>query len=325
MNRAWAIKLGSGGICIPFCEKKGIVGVGWEEVDLGVASSGDKDALRANLRATSYYKNNEAAVGRACGSLYRFCVECKIGDYILYYDPSGKKVRIAQVESEAKRRDFDLNDKTDIWIYREVSYPDAVVSGIPIVSFDGTLKGSLLGPRGTFWSISFDRVDMIAQGKRPNFKGATIEDMETTQSKLWELVKVRSSILNDSDWETLAADYFRELGAHVGNVGGSQAVQDFEAIFCKGSQLEQKWRVQVKRYQDRVATWSEIQNFIDKVDSETTNLCFVSVFGFEPEALQKADMKDGPMIKLLTLEDFYQFIVSGKYNSALAEKMGITT
>jgi predicted Mrr-cat superfamily restriction endonuclease len=325
MGRAWAIKLGSGGVCIPFCETRSIVGVGWKEVDIQIAKSGNKEELRKNVRGTSYYKDNESAVGRACGSLYRFCVECKVGDYILYYDPTRKRVRIAQVASEAKKRILDPDDETDIWIYREVTYPLAIESGIPIVSFDGTLKGSLLGPRGTFWSMPFERVDLIAQGKRPNFKGATIEDMEETQSKLWELIKVRSSILNESDWETLAADYFRELGAHIGKVGGSQAVQDFEAVFCKGSQLEQKWRVQVKRYQDRVASWSEIQNFIDKVDNENTNLCFVSVFGFSPEALQKADIKDGPVIKLLTLEDFYHFILSGKYNPSLAEKMGIST
>lgn len=323
MKRAWAIKLGSGGICIPFCEGKGIVGVGWKEIDLSIAKSGKKEALKNDLRSTSYYKNNDKAVGIACGNLYRFCYECSVGDYILYYDPSNKRVRIAQVVSEAKRRNFDLSDDTDIWLYREVIYPDAVALGIPIVAFDGSLKGSLLGPRGTFWSMDYKRVSLLALGQKPHFDGASAEDLKSTQEKLWELIMKRASFLNETDWEKLVADYFRGLGAHIGKVGGSQAVQDFEAVFCKGSQLEQKWRVQVKRYQDKKASWKEVSRFIEHVSDDNVSICFVSVYGFESKANEMADSHEIQNIKLLQMEDFFQFILSGKYDPGLAEKMGI--
>lgn len=324
MNKAWAIKLGSAGMCIPFCEKRGIVGVGWEKIDLKVATSGDITALWNHIKQAGYYQKDRS-VGVACGNLYRFCVECKIGDYILYYDPANKRVKIAQVTSEVKKRDFDLKDETDIWFYREVKFPSAVEKGIPSVSFDGTLKGSLLGPRGTFWSMPFDRVDLIAQGKKPNFSGASNEEIQSALENVWNLIKKRSSSLDWNKWEVLAADYFRELGAHVGKIGGSREVQDFEAVFCRGTKLEQRWRVQVKRYQDKQATWDEVKDFINKVDDENTKLAFVSIYGFTQEAEEKSESEEGEGITLLTMEDFNHFILSGKYSPELVDEIGIFT
>ena len=320
MSKAWAIKLGSAGSCIPFCESKGIVGVGWEKLNLEIVKSGNREKLWKHVKESGYY-DKDRSVSVATGSLYRFCIECTIGDYILYYDPANKRVRIVQVTSEVKRRDFDLKDKTDIWLYREVK----IVKDSPSVSFDGSLKGSLLGPRGTFWSMAFERVDLIVQGKKPNFSGASNEEIQSSLKTVWDLIKKRSSSLDWRKWEILAADYFRELGAHVGKVGGSKEVQDFEAVFCRGTKLEQRWRVQVKRYQDKQATWDEVKDFISKVDDENTKLAFVSVYGFTQEAEIKSESGEGEGITLLTMEDFNQFILSGKYSPELVDEIGLFT
>jgi hypothetical protein len=49
-GRAWAIKLGSGGRCVAFCEQHRIVGVGWPGVDLKVVTHGSRHALWEHIR-----------------------------------------------------------------------------------------------------------------------------------------------------------------------------------------------------------------------------------------------------------------------------------
>src|ERR1700674_380543 len=111
-NRAWAIKLGSGGRCVPFCEKHSIVGVGWENIDTDIAATADRERLFDHLRdayTSAGDKVTRVQLGQWTGALTRFCQEAVKGDIIIYYDPPQKRVQVCEVMSKVKHRDFDTD------------------------------------------------------------------------------------------------------------------------------------------------------------------------------------------------------------------------
>ena len=82
-GRAWAIKLGSAGRVVPFCERHSIVGIGWQMVDLAVVLHGSREELVEHVREKCpWYKSNRE-VGSAVGNLSRFDEDCADGDYVL--------------------------------------------------------------------------------------------------------------------------------------------------------------------------------------------------------------------------------------------------
>jgi len=320
MARAWGIKLGSGGRCVPFCEQHQIVGVGWRNIDPVVLRTATREGLteHVTLRCPNYTSARER--GNAVGQLWRFGRECAIGDYILYYDPPRKQVRICRVTSDAQARDFDLDQAaTDIWHLRRVEYP---IPPIPILDFYGVLKGRLLGPRSSFWEIRpFAVVDRLAKGAAPNMIAASDPELAAAYQRVRELVVKRAEALNDKDWEWLVADYFKAQGAHVDErrVGGTGAVIDVEARFSRGELGEEVWRVQVKRYQDRQIDWPAIETDFEHA-GEDAQFCFVSVYGFTAEARARAEAED---IRLMEAGDFTRFLLSGKVRDRLRQKLAL--
>jgi len=315
-NRAWVIKLGSGGRCVPFCEKHGIVGLGWKEIPINELQTISKEELLAKVtEAYPNYQTNRKR-GSATGQIYRFARECRVGDYILYYDPPAKLVVICRVTSELMGRDFDFTDQADIWLVRKVEQ----LITVPILDFYGGLKGRILGPRMSFWELRpFDVVDQIANGNSPGLVGASDPELEAAYSKLRDLVLHRAEALNPQDWEWLVVDYFKAQGAHIDErtVGGNQPIIDLEAHFDHGELGEEVWRVQVKRYQDGQIGWSDIEDGLTKVGEEA-RFCFVSAYGFAEEARAKAEEED---VRLLEARDFTQFLISGKIRESLQRKL----
>jgi hypothetical protein len=229
-NKVWGIKLGSGGSCVDFCERHHIVGVGWKMVDPSLVATGSKDTLWSHVKERCGFYTTDREVGRAVGQLFRFGRECDVGDYILYYVPRSKSVRICRIKSGPRFRDFELDDQIDIWHHREV---EQTVNPIPVLDLHGSLKGGLLGPRMSFWDMGpvFETVDRIARGQSPHAAGDPVVD--EAYQRLRTLVLSRCDILNDQDWECLVVDYLKAQGAFVdeSRVGGNQAVIDVEARF----------------------------------------------------------------------------------------------
>lgn len=311
--RVWAIKLGSGGRCVPFCEKRGIVGVGWQKVDPSVLRARDQGALRQHLR--SVYAYDARALGSASGQLWRFAHECKIGDYIFYYDPPRRRVQVTRVTSDLQRRDFDDAEDVDIWLYRKV---ELGVTPFKVVDFYGGLKGRILGPRMSFWELR-GAAEVAAQ----LFSVGAVqrgEDAELTAAyeALSRLVLRRMEGLDASDWEWLVTDYFIAQGAHVDErrVGGSQATIDLEARFDHGELGEEVWRVQVKRLSVAVDERA-VKNFVEHA-GECDRRVFVSARGFTDVARQRAEEDD---VTLLEAQDFTRFLLSGKLRARLREKL----
>ncbi|MBX7074053.1 MAG: restriction endonuclease [Pirellulales bacterium] len=320
-QRVWGIKLGSGGVCVEFCEQRSIVGIGWQDVDPAILTTATRDDLWSHVKSACTFYTQDREVGAATGQLYRFGRECTPGDYVLYYNPLRKCVRVCRVVSESLYRDFDLEDETDIWHYRRVEYPSPE---IPILDFYGSLKGSLLGPRMSFWDMGevYDKVDLLAHGQSPNLVSVPDKEMQEAYHRLKALVIGRSEALTDKDWEWLVVDYLKAQGAVVDErrVGKNQPIIDVEARFDHGELDDEVWRVQVKRYQDRPVDWPEIEYDFQRVGSG--RFCFVSVFGFTDEARQKS-LDAG--IRLLEAGDFVRFLMGGKVRPELQEKLRLPT
>jgi predicted Mrr-cat superfamily restriction endonuclease len=322
-ERAWAIKLGSGGRCVPFCEEHAIVGVGWKNVDPVVVIGGTREEIYENLAARREYKDNESSFGQWTGSLCRFGQTCTEGDYVLYYDPGQKRVQICRVLSALRYRDFDLEAKdttgneVDIGHYRTIEF---ATQPIPILDLYGAIKGKLLGPRGTFWELrdEFSTIDQLAKGLLPHVLIASDPEIRETLTRLRSLVVSRAEALNERDWEFLVADYFKAQGAQVDEsaIGGSRGTIDVEAIFTHGEIPASVWRVQVKRLQNREVDWASIESDCQYVGE--AQFCYVSVFGFTGEARLLAEEKG---VLLLQAEDFTSFLLSGKVRESVARKL----
>lgn len=322
-QRAWAIKLGSGGRCVPFCEKHKLVGIGWKNVAPKVVVSGTREEIYRDLEARPEYQDDQGSLGQWTGSLWRFGQACAKGDYVLYYDPGKKRVQICRVLSPPKYRNFDLqaNDtlgnEVDIWHYRKIEF---ATDPIPILDLYGALKGKLLGPRGTFWELrdEFKTIDQLTKGLLPHVLIASDPEIREAFTKLRTLVVRRAEALNERDWEYLVADYFKAQGAQVDEsaVGGSRGTIDVEAVFTHGEIPESVWRVQVKRLQNRQIDWNAIATDFEYVGE--AQFCYVSVFGFTDEARQIAEEKG---VLLLQAEDFTSFLLSGKMRESVAKKL----
>ena len=325
-NRAWAIKLGSGGRCVPFCERHGIAGVGWQAIDKRIAATGDRDALFAHLR-DAYEKAGEKVsrvqLGQWTGALTRFCHDVELGDIFIYYDPPQKRVQVCEVTSNADYRDFEMNahdtfgEPVDIWHYRKIRY---LCTPIPIVDFFAPLKGKLLGPRGTIWHAhgAHHTLTELSNGTLAHDLLASGPELREAFERLRDLIVRRTQNLDDKGWEWLVADYFRAQHAHVDErVGGTRAVIDIEASFDHGELGETIWHVQVKRYQDAPTERADLENLLS-FGGDDAKLCFVSVFGFTEKARTFADENN---IRLLEASDFVRFLLGDKVRPELMMKL----
>ncbi len=320
-QRTWAIKLGSAGVCVPFCEKHKIIGIGWKDVDPEkIKDKKYEDAWKYISGIPDLCNGDKRRIGSDTGNLNRFINECKVGDYVLYYDPPNKHVRICKVVSEALYRDFDNNNQNiDIWHYRKVEYPSKPIS---IIDFDGRLKGGVIGPQLSFWQLE-GRTEAVEE----NIIGKVNQtDPEISQAfyNLRELLTKKSYILTDVDWEIVVANYFQAQGAQIrGKIGGNQPLIDVEARFSRGELGEEIWRGQVKYYRNNKVDWSEIEDYYTRVPGgNDVRFFYVSVTGFTETARSNA-YEHG--IQLFEAEDFARFFLSGKLDERLRRKLGLIT
>lgn len=321
MTRAWAIKLGSGGRCVPFCEERQIVGVGWRQVDGDVLRASTRSELAKHVSQVCDFCKTKREVGSATGQLHRFASECQIGDFVLYYVPKKKQVVVCQIAGELlSRAQTDGSEDVDIWHYRRVEYP---IPPIPLLDLYGPLKGQLLGPRMSFWEVRpAEVVGQLAAGQVPSLVAAADPEIRTALEALRDLILKRLDALQDRDWENFVVDYFREQGAFVDDrgVGGTTPVIDLEARFEHGDLGSEVWRVQVKRYKGEVG-WNQIaEGRAAATAAGDARFCFVSANGFSDDAREKAE-EDDNATRLMEAEDFVWFALTGRLREELRAKL----
>jgi predicted Mrr-cat superfamily restriction endonuclease len=294
--------------------------MGWKEINPGIAAHPSREELWEQMRQ-KYPDGSLRTISNWTGQLYRFWQECSKDDYVLYYDPPRKSVQICRVVSGHFYRDFEMeaNHNINIWHCHSVVYP---VEPIPILDLYGPLKGRLLGPRLGFWELSdcFETVDALAQGRRPQLAAAPDPEIVAAYTRLRDLVTRRLEALNDIDWEWLVVDYVKAQGAHVNEaeIGGSRPIIDVEAKFDHGEFGDEVWRIQVKRYQDQKVDWPQIESDLELVGD--SRFCYVSVFGFTPQARTKADAAE---VLLLEGGDFALFALGGKVRDSIRSKLSL--
>ena len=321
MSRAWAIKLGSGGRCVPFCEERKIVGVGWPQVDGDVLRTSTRSELAKHVDEVCEFYKTRREVGGATGQLHRFARECQIGDFVLYYVPKQKHVVVCRItgELECRGRTEGPQD-VDIWHYRRVEYP---VPPIPLLDLYGPLKGQLLGPRMSFWEVRpAEVVSQLAAGQIPSLVAAADPELRNALEGLRSLVLKRLEALQDRDWENFVVDYFREQGAFVDDrgVGGSTPVIDLEARFDHGDLGSEVWRVQVKRYKGEIG-WNQIaEGRAAATAAGDVKFCFVSANGFSDDAREKAE-EDDNATRLMEAGDFVWFALTGRIREEIRAKL----
>jgi len=318
MSRAWAIKLGSGGRCVPFCEERKIVGVGWGQVDGEVLRTATRSELAKHVGQVCDFYKTKREVGAGTGQLHRFARECQIGDFALYYVPKKKQVVVCRIAGDLETRArSDGPQDVDIWHYRRVEYP---IPPIPLLDLYGPLKGQLLGPRMSFWEVRpAEVVSQLAAGQIPSLVAAADPELRKALEDLRGLVLKRLEALQDRDWENFVVDYFREQGAVVDErgVGGSTPVIDLEARFDHGDLGSEVWRVQVKRYKGEIG-WDQIAE--GRAAAGDARFCFVSANGFTEEAREKAE-DDETATRLMEAEDFVWFALTGRIREELRARL----
>jgi predicted Mrr-cat superfamily restriction endonuclease len=304
---------------VEFCERHGIVGIGWSGVNPKIAASATRSAL--NQHVSEAYPDYKTAKqrGAATGQIYRFAQECHVGDFFLYYVPYRKQVVIARAVAGPIYRDFDLDDPNDIYhCWRvEIACPP-----ISILDLYAPLRGKLLGPKMSFWEVGhFEEISRIIAGDSPSLVAAPDAELAKAYSTLRELLLQRAEALDHSDWEWLVVDYFKAQGAHVDErrVGKSIPIIDVEAVFDHGELGQEKWRIQVKRHQGKKIDWPAIERDLDHV-GEDVNFCYVSVYGFTDEAHSRADDRE---VRVMEAADFAPFLMTGKIRDSLRAKLKI--
>ncbi len=313
MPQAWGIKLGSGGSAVEFCEARGIVGVGWGDVDLEVVEADDEGRLRHHLKDV-YGPGYPSGWP---GALRRFVNWCEVGDYVAYYVPQRKSFLISQVTGAAAKRTSELDNDIDIWITRDVE----TLRETPVVDFFAPLKGRILGPRMSFWQLhdEGETLATLASGGDPLRLGAPDPEVIAALQTLGDLATQRLHAFNDKDYELLTADYFRAQGAEIIGRVGADAVIDVHARFSRGALGPDDWFVQVKRYQDRPIEVEPIEELVAHA-GESGHLCFVSAFGFTAEARRFADSAN---VYLLETSDFVPLALAGGLRPDLQRKLGL--
>jgi len=310
----WAIKLGSAGRCVSFCEERGVVGLGWRMIDHDVLATGSSDELWAHVKERCPWYSSTTAISQARGQLWRFARECEVGHIVVYYDPSRKDAVFCRVDGDVERRSDEDGDPTvDIWFMRRVT----ILRRIPVLNLHGTVKGRLLGPRMSFWRLR--PAQLVSELAEHGTAIHRDEEVEEAFAALVDIVARRATQLNDRHWEAVVANYFRAQGAQIpGRVGGNQAVVDVEAHFPRGALGLETWRVQVKRFTNRPVDALEILR-----DYENSGDCdrfgYASVFGFTDEARERADEAN---IRLWEPKDFAIFLLSERVSENLREQLG---
>jgi hypothetical protein len=291
LQRVWAIKLGRGGIYIDFCEKRNIVGLGW----VGISST---------------------------TQVFQFVEQCAIGDYVIYYDPPRKQVRICRVSSEAVYRNFDLTEpeaNIDIWHYRKVGYP---VPPIAIADFPSSLKGRILDARMFFWELTgaYQTIDQIARSRTPQIAATADSQIMQAYATLRALIVARSEALNEKEWQSLVVDYLKAQTACVYEIeaAGKPPATYVEAQFTNGELGHEVWRVRIVRYEGHKVDWPEIEK--DLKLTPNARLCFVSVFGFTEQARQLAQLAQG-RVRLMEAADFTPFLLTGKVRESIRQNL----
>ena len=305
--RTWGIKLGSCGAYAKWCRERQspIVGIGWRDVDVASAASGNWEHFR-EVVAKYLCDSNQRKIGSAAGNIFRFIQLAQPGDFVWHYDPTDHNAYLAKIVSEPRRRELLPGDNdVDIWHYREVEF----ALGIPIDELHGDIVASLRFPKLTFWSMDWitPRTEEIWNHRTDAVRNQAAESLAKAYESLIGMVREHLRALNYKDWEQLTAEYVRAHGGLTrGPVGGSRKGIDIEAAFQRGLLPPSTIYFQVKREINHEIDWPQIESYME-IYGERADVGYVSAFGFSEKARHRAE-EEG--VVLLDDSDMAKFVLT---------------
>jgi len=298
-DKTWVVRAGRGGEIIQTFEARGIVAIGWVEMEDCSSLKTRDDFRSAHMQA---YPNSRSPGGQS-GQVYRFVREMQVGDTVLSPDPSSREVLVGEVTGE----------------YRYDPTPtDGAYPQVRDVKWRGRMPRdkmkpqfrSSVGGQATIFTVEGygDEIKAILAGDVPPTGGPEKEEEDTfdfladTQEKADELIADHIASLAWDDFELLVAAVLRTLGFRTklsrrGADGGYDIVAHPDALGFE----EPRVKVEVKHRKGAMGG-PDVRNFRSTIRSGEKGL-YVSTGGFKGDA--KAELeKAGTPFTLMDQDEF---------------------
>lgn len=239
--------------------KENVVAIGWNE--MGDISDIQSDREKLKQKFPLVYPNKKpGAAPTACGQIYRFINEVKIGDYIIFPSKSDRKVNIGQITGEHY---YKNENKEHYPRRRSVKW---LKTGIPRTSFS---QGALyeIGSAMTFFTVKEYADEFLAALDKSNYTPIInetddeVEEISLQADSIIEttrdyVLKQLSTYTKGFDFEDVVADLLRAMGYKVTQSpkGGDRGID----IVIYKDELPPRIVVQVKSY-DRDVPEKDVQ------------------------------------------------------------------
>lgn len=333
LGRTWAIKLGSRGELVPFCERRALVGLGWPNLRPDLALAGDRAALLRYVESRCDSGASAAQRRSIVGQIQRFCIEAVMGDDVVYFDPARAQVVVATIESDVFVQDFGRPEVAHVWHWRRVVRRRAP---LPIEELSASMQRRLRVPYISFWNLRSS--DLVARaggstvaagvGRAPAARSGasrvtTAPDPEIKEAyqRLEVLLVRRMAWLQDGDIEALAVDWVRARRGDVDERATSRGRQliEIEATLPDDDGRRRTLQLLLKRYRGRPVNWPTIGRARAGAPRGSA-CCFVALGGFTPEATARA-REEG--VALLEARDLVPLLLSGQIRDSLRQRLQI--
>ena len=288
-----------------------VIAIGWKEFGDCSKLEPTREAFKAHY-TEAYPDGKKGAVATSAGMLYRFALEVKVGDYVVFPSKSDRKINIGIVES-----DFYYEPDAPMYVQqRKVKW----LKHLPRTAFS---QGALyeLGSALSFFMLknyADEYVQALDKGFKPN--AAMVETDETVAATAEDIIEsTRDFILKELSkqlkgyaLEDFVADLLRAMGYRctVSPQGGDSGID----ITAYKDELPPRILVQVKS-QDSDIKESTIQSLKGAMREGDYGL-FVTLSNYTNNA-QKY-LKNTPIIRGINGTELVDLVL--KYYDQLSEK-----
>lgn len=302
MATFWMVRCGSRGQMYDAFVEKGIVAIGFENIDLTAAEN--KSEVRDKLLAAGY-----PAKPSSVGILHRFRTRMKIGDRVVTYDRSTRLYSLGEVKSDYR---YDTTLVTGVVHIRDVRWIAKVFRDDLSLPSRNKLGGLM-----TVFEPGDDvlrEIEQIVGGKRiqpdviditpPPIDEPDPDDVsirEDIEERAHEAIKDRISALQWDELQDLVAAILRAMGFKTRvSPPGADRGKDIVASPDGLGLTPPRIKVEVKHRRGTQMSAPEIRGFIGGLRGDDRGL-YVSTGGFTREAHYEAERAAVP-VNLIDLD-----------------------
>ncbi len=297
--KSWMIRAGQGGFLLREFFTRGVVALGWEEVNK-IPANTDYDKLKS-IVAKSYPEYPQGRINQSAGQLWRFYAEVQVGDNVVTYDPDSRLYSYGIIES-----DYKYGKSYTYKHYRKVNWQDGDIYRDDLKPESKNLLGSILTlfeiPEDVFEDIYTSHPAYISDEELAEMEEAHahFQQMEKEQeeqlladviSRSTEFVKDVIAELAWDEVEQVVAGILRAMGYKTRMTSRSADLgSDIIASPDGLAMVEPIIKVEVKhkiKSKDKISA-PDIRNFVGGLRASTKGI-YVSTTGFSKEAHYEAE------------------------------------